>query len=611
MHDKSIKGSLVARSKNTNMASHTLASSVSEVVKKIETFVEGFLSSSNRDSYKLVEYLVADEEKLKWLGSLEDLKLFTESSLCLDGKWSSPCGFAKKFTLKSVEPDQQQFGFVWYRQKQNTIVFQGDVMSIESAKSRLLSIANKQNVASIGESEQLFDELDLQVRDSESSCEESLTASCDGVDRGECDSSATSIVGGKSQTECTSRSSNGLLTRSTSACPCVRGEIIAEIEGIKLDLVILKSQSCSFTSDQYDSLQSSVNLLKSTQKSLENIIKIQGETINSLQQEILTFESKFLSLEELLFNDNPQLNASLDHNSQIQCTAESHSQGSDNVARKSNCKIPLPTHSGNNQSLNILKDNSIAHSIGKSFELSSSDQLKRSQPYENCKTVCISPESSPKVTTNIPDPLVSDTDLLPESSINLQANVDPVIPVSDANLPPRVIQAPSDATLLKRNSSLSKNETPCPFILRRGWCLKGDKCDFSHRNMVNNFQLRQFSNKHKGSIFCPFLRKKGYCLKESRCDFSHAVSRPIESQLAANDNPQRPQIHPFLRSHDLQNIPTLMQRLEQRLQRLEYAQISLPVHRHPMSQPLLPPSQTIYPRPLMETPVYPPQFRHC
>ena len=143
----------------------------------------------------------------------------------------------------------------------------------------------------------------------------------------------------------------------------MRGEIIAEIEGIKLDLVILKSQSCSFTSDRYDSLQSNINLLKPTQKSLENIIKIQGETINSLQQEILTFESKFLSLEELLFNDNPELNASLDHNSQIQCIAESNRQGSGNVVRKSNCKIPLPTHSGNNQFLNILKVNSIVHSM--------------------------------------------------------------------------------------------------------------------------------------------------------------------------------------------------------------------------------------------------------
>ena len=72
---------------------------------------------------------------------------------------------------------------------------------------------------------------------------------------------------------------NGLLTRSTCACPCVRGEIIAKIEGIKLDLVILKSQSRSFTSDQYDSLQSNINLLKSTQKSLENTSKFKARQL--------------------------------------------------------------------------------------------------------------------------------------------------------------------------------------------------------------------------------------------------------------------------------------------------------------------------------------------
>ena len=118
----------------------------------------------------------------------------------------------------------------WYCVEQNTRVFRGDVVSIESAKSKLLSIANKQNVAPIVQSEQLFDELDLQARDSESSCEGSLKVSCDGVDHGERDLSATLIVVGKSHTECTSRSTNGLLTRSTCACPCVRSEIIAKIE---------------------------------------------------------------------------------------------------------------------------------------------------------------------------------------------------------------------------------------------------------------------------------------------------------------------------------------------------------------------------------------------
>ena len=100
---------------------------------------------------------------------------------------------------------------------------------------------------------------------------------------------------------------------------------------MKLDLVILKSQSCSFMSNQYDSLQLNINLLKSTQKSLENITKTQGETINSLQQEILAFESKLLSLEEPLFNHNPQLNSSLGHDSQIQYTAELNGQGYANV----------------------------------------------------------------------------------------------------------------------------------------------------------------------------------------------------------------------------------------------------------------------------------------
>ena len=62
--------------KMADRSSSVMESAVSQALKKIEIFVEGFLSSPNRDSYRLVEYLVADEGKLKWLGSLEDLKLF-------------------------------------------------------------------------------------------------------------------------------------------------------------------------------------------------------------------------------------------------------------------------------------------------------------------------------------------------------------------------------------------------------------------------------------------------------------------------------------------------------------------------------------------------------
>jgi hypothetical protein len=154
---------------------------------------------------------------------------------------------------------------------------------------------------------------------------------------------------------------------------------------------------------------------------------------------------------------------------------------------------------------------------------------------------------------------------MPKSSLDVEVNV-PVPTVSDANSPPtRVMQ-------------VTKNETPCPFILRRGWFLKGEQYDFSHRNMVNNDQARQRSNDKKGSIFCPFLCKEGYYLKESRCDFSHVepYSCSTGNHPVTNDNLQRPQLQPFLGSHDLQNIPTLMRHLETRLQRLEYAQMPPP-----------------------------------
>ncbi|CAB3983987.1 Hypothetical predicted protein [Paramuricea clavata] len=144
--------------------SSIMESAVSQALKKIEIFVEGFLSSPNSDSYRLVEYLVADEGRLK---------------------------------------------------KQNTIVFQGDPESVESAKSKLISIANKhvnKETTSIAVSEQLFDEVDLYVRGLEPCCEEFLRVDCDGPDRREQDLNVTLVVNEEGQTEYTSSLINGSST---------------------------------------------------------------------------------------------------------------------------------------------------------------------------------------------------------------------------------------------------------------------------------------------------------------------------------------------------------------------------------------------------------------
>ena len=38
---------------------------------------------------------------------------------------------------------------------------------------------------------------------------------------------------------------------------------------------------------------------------------------------------------------------------------------------------------------------------------------------------------------------------------------------------------------------IQKKGKPCPFIVRRGWCIKGQECNFSRANLVNNLDLRK------------------------------------------------------------------------------------------------------------------------
>lgn len=70
---------------------------------------------------------------------------------------------------------------------------------------------------------------------------------------------------------------------------------------------------------------------------------------------------------------------------------------------------------------------------------------------------------------------------------------------------------PNHASKNNQYVNTPKSSIPCPFLSRRGWCAKGNRCDFQHKEPV--------PDKHK--IPCPFLRRNGSCLKEDRCDFSH------------------------------------------------------------------------------------------
>jgi hypothetical protein len=99
----------------------------------------------------------------------------------------------------------------------------------------------------------------------------------------------------------------------------------------------------------------------------------------------------------------------------------------------------------------------------------------------------------------------------PESNVpNMKSNSEVSVPTyGKLTSQPQTLQ-----TNKNRYDRPPKNSTPCPFILRRGWCRKGDRCDFQH--------LKPSRNTHNQNVPCSFLQNRGFCLKDDRCDFSHA-----------------------------------------------------------------------------------------
>jgi hypothetical protein len=86
---------------------------------------------------------------------------------------------------------------------------------------------------------------------------------------------------------------------------------------------------------------------------------------------------------------------------------------------------------------------------------------------------------------------------MPKSSLDVEINV-PVPTVSDANLPPtRVMQ-------------VLKNKTPCPFILRRGWCLKlkVNSATFVIEIWLIMIKLASISTIEKAPYFVPFYVRR-------------------------------------------------------------------------------------------------------
>ncbi len=62
-----------------------------------------------------------DGKKLKWRNNFEQLQIFVQDRLGINGKWSSPGGCAKRFKAKNGD-----FTVNWYCKKQSTFQIHGN-----------------------------------------------------------------------------------------------------------------------------------------------------------------------------------------------------------------------------------------------------------------------------------------------------------------------------------------------------------------------------------------------------------------------------------------------------------------------------------------------------
>ena len=211
-----------------------------------------------------LQYFALDGNKLKWKSDLERLKDFITETTGMKGKWTAPGGNSKRFKSQSG-----QFQVTWYFKKRLTLLFEGALGEELAIRLKEMLNASQDNVAEsalVAEGKDGVSEVEIEVPTSMHAENVSPTVIC--------------------------------------SCSC--REIQADMEGIKLDMVIMEKR-----------IEAKLNAIinKTGQEPIEvrNEIMSQQGTSN-YDKTIRELESKIVALQKSSkkdFNDKEQTISSL------------------------------------------------------------------------------------------------------------------------------------------------------------------------------------------------------------------------------------------------------------------------------------------------------------
>lgn len=237
------------------------------VPKKVNTEIVDSLKDSPNLEY--------DGKRLKWTNTYESLKKYVKEKIGIRGKWTSPGGGSKKF----ISSDHN-LSLTWYHKKQQTLLFQG--REGNNLKETLIN---------------------LKISNAQTGVQQSVTT----ADSPTLSSSFTTIVIDEIQmspvqierpTENVSNSREINVSQSqrvnaenendssnlSARCSCSCGVLAADIEGIKLEIVILQKE-IEKKADR-DTDKSSSKEIRNNKNCLEHELSEEKESRKLLERKI-------------------------------------------------------------------------------------------------------------------------------------------------------------------------------------------------------------------------------------------------------------------------------------------------------------------------------------
>ena len=247
--------------------------------------------------------LIYDGKRFKWTSSWERLKNFVEETLELNGRWVSPGGSARKFTCSNLD-----LSVTWYPGKQNSLILQGK-LSIDL--TNLLIACQKKTGKSIVE----IDASPMNNLNDNGS--EPTTSAVNSANNPSVVPVYKSLSGAMLGTDKCQSESACLKSQCNLQCDCKCGILAAELEGIKLDMVIMQrniesnSRKANIAQEEeVKRLEKELANEREKNRQLETditiLVKGRDAEISELNNIIASLQNK-LEARETLINQSPML----------------------------------------------------------------------------------------------------------------------------------------------------------------------------------------------------------------------------------------------------------------------------------------------------------------